>query len=170
MTSQLELLNADIEAYPSFFYTHYHSETVLTFEDSRLFARTKYQGPNVAGFKVTSKDFVANWDTPNDSIINLTNIESPLRNITKFYWIDKSLAVADLLVPDNSIELYQDSLKNELIEAIKSKPFVPDKDDLELIKADSSYLDKLRNFHYRSIITAFTNKHYELGFYYGKWN
>ena len=173
-TSKTDFLTEEPQLFPTFYYTHYHSQSILTFEQSNLYIQNIYKGPNAGESKVTSKELLANWNISNDSIITLTNIEikknSPLRNVTKFYIIDSSLEITDLLVPDNSFQLYMDSLKNELIQTINNNPFVPDNDDLELIKADSSYLDKLKTYHNRSILSEFTSNHYEQGFYYGKWN
>lgn len=171
-TSRMELLNHEIELYPSFFYRHHHSKDVLTFEDSSLFIRATFKPPG-GGVRITDKDFLSNWSFINDSLIELSNIsnkkKSALRNLTKRYYLDKSLKEIDLLIPDNSIDVYQDSLKFELIQNIRDNPFIPDEDVLELMKTDTSALTKLTDYHYESIVSSFVMDHYELGFYFGEW-
>jgi len=172
LTSRKELLDREIEKYPSFFYKHYHSKDILTFEDSSLFIRSKGKPPG-GELRVSNKRLVSNWSFSNDTIIELSNFStdenSRLRNIDRCYYLDKSLKWIDLLVPDNSLGAYQDSLKSELIKKIRDNPFVADKDTQQLMKTDSLAVSKLTVYHYESIISRFTMDYYELGFYFGKW-
>lgn len=152
--------------YPTFYWGE-HSWNAMIFKDTTLYG----QGFSDAGGMLSDVYYLGNWRFINDSTVECYNLKKRKKTDTgsTLYYLDRIDILTQVLVPDQSLTYYRDSLQIEFHLWIKTNPFHPTEEDLFLIRSDSvKFYPILSKDHRKSLISKYARRFDDLRIYYGE--
>jgi hypothetical protein len=153
------------EIYPTF-YIGQHSWYAMIFRDSTLLGQSFSDG----GGMMSNIFPVGNWRFINDSTLLCYNLKGRKKDSTvRTYYLDRISPLMQVLVPEQSLPYYRDTLQTKVRAWILANPYVPAKEDSFLIKADSTrFHTSMARSHYKSLINKYAREFNDLNIYQGK--
>lgn len=153
------------EEYPTFYIGEFSWDAMI-FRDTTLYK----QSFSDAGGMLSDIFPIGNWRFVNDSTLLCYNLKGRKKDpATRTYYLDRIDSLTQLLVPEQSLEYYRDTLQTEFRTWIITNPYVPEKEDSFLIKSNPSRFNAIfgKN-HRKSLIRKYAYKFNDLKIYQGK--
>jgi hypothetical protein len=135
------------------------------FCDTTIYARTF---SDLGGFQ--SENFIiGNWKVTNDSTLEIYHVRKRWLEGIKFLYINRLNSELQLLVPDRSTQVYHETLKLQVLEIIKARPYLPNDEEQMLIDTDSvKFYPRLMSEHYKGVLYSHFQKFDELDILRGR--
>lgn len=168
-TSNWTSFKQEQQNFPVFFIGNGFSWDSIIFEDSIVYRRpfSDY------GLYLGDKFSTYTWHYLNDSTVYLKSVPKKSKRYQQptdhTLVIDKSSELCQLLIPLDSVELFNKQLREEFQQEIVSYSYNPPTEAQEIIDADSAqYYAMLLSEDFSQYLRKFTTKFESLGIYHGK--
>lgn len=151
------------KTYPTFYIGQFSWDAMI-FRDSTLFR----QSFSDAGPMMSDIFPIGNWQFINDSTIWCYNLKGRKKYpVTRTYYLDRIDTLTQVLVPDESLRYYRNSLQTEFHSWIADNPYKPAEADSLLNKSARFHAIMLNN-HRQNMIRKYSGKFNDLKIYHGK--